>query len=37
MRRRTRKGKDRKIFTATAKKTQVVNIRPTAMRGGIRL
>lgn len=37
MRRRTKKLKDRKVFRQTAKKTQVVNVRPIAMRGGIRL
>lgn len=29
--------KDKKIFTNTAKKTKDINIRPTVMRGGIRL
>ena len=37
MRIRTKRGKDRKIFRATSKKTQAVNVKPVVMRGGIRL
>lgn len=37
MRRRTTRRKDQKIFRQTANKTQLVNIKPTVMRGGIRL
>lgn len=37
MRVRTRKRKDRKIFSATAKKSQAINVKPVLMRGGIRL
>lgn len=38
MKRRTmNKKKDRKVFKATADKTQTLNLRPNTMRGGIRL
>lgn len=37
MRKRTRKSKDRKIFRQTSQKTQTINVKPVAMRGGIRL
>lgn len=36
-RRRTNPRKDKRVFAQTAKKTQVVNIKPNTMRGGIRL
>lgn len=37
MRKRTKKRTDKRVFKQTAQKTQVVNVKPTAMRGGIRL
>lgn len=37
MRKRTKRRVDKRVFRQTAKKTQVVNVKPTAMRGGIRL
>lgn len=37
MRKRTTRRKDQKIFRQTANKTQLVNIKPMVMRGGIRL
>lgn len=37
-RRRTRRAKDRKIFSHTADRTRAINvISPTVMRGGFRL
>lgn len=32
-----RPGKDKRVFSNTADKTKRVNVRPTHMRGGIRL
>ena len=32
-----KRGKDRKIFARTAKKTRAINISPNVRRGGIRL
>lgn len=32
-----RKGKDRRIFRRTAVRSKEVNLKPTLMRGGIRL
>lgn len=31
------RGKDKKIFTKTAKKTKTINLSPKIMRGGTRL
>lgn len=36
-RRRAPKKKDKRIFKKTANKTQVFNLQPVVMRGGIRL
>lgn len=36
-RRRMPKRRDRKVFKQTANKTQVINLKPVVMRGGIRL
>lgn len=30
-------GKDKRVFTATAKKSRDINLNPISMRGGIRL
>lgn len=37
MRRRMRRGTDRRIFKRTAAKSKKININPTVFRGGIRL
>lgn len=37
MRKRMKRGKDRKVFKHTANKTKKINIAPKVMRGGIRL
>ena len=37
MRKRMKKGKDRKIFKKTADRTRLINLKPVVMRGGIRL
>lgn len=37
MRRKMKKGKDRKVFRNTAISTKKININPTIYRGGIRL
>lgn len=37
MRRRMRRGRDRKIFRKTADKSRLINLKPVVMRGGIRL
>lgn len=34
---KTKKSKDMKVFTQTAKKTKAVNVSPKNMRGGTRL
>lgn len=34
---KVKRRKDRKIFRRTAAKTKTINIKPTGMRGGIRL
>lgn len=36
-RKRVRPGKDKKIFSTTAKSTKKINLAPQIMRGGIRL
>lgn len=33
----TRRRKDRRIFSRTAKKSKAINLNPVSMRGGIRL
>lgn len=37
MRRRMKRGRDRKIFRKTADKSRLINLKPVVMRGGIRL
>lgn len=37
MRKRTSRGKDRRIFAKTSQKIKKINIKPGIMRGGIRL
>lgn len=37
MRGKTRRSKDKKIFTHTAGTTKKINVSPKALRGGIRL
>lgn len=37
MRKRMKAGKDRRIFSKTAKNGKAINVKPTIMRGGIRL
>lgn len=36
-RKRVRPSKDKKVFRSTANKTRQINVKPTLMRGGIRL
>ena len=37
MRKRMNRRRDRKVFKNTADKSRLVNLKPVAMRGGIRL
>lgn len=37
MRKKMKRGKDRKVFRRTATKSKKININPTIFRGGIRL
>lgn len=37
MRSKTNRRKDKRIFKKTVNKTKTINVRPLAMRGGIRL
>lgn len=37
MRKRVKKGRDRRIFAKTASNTKKINVKPAIMRGGIRL